>query len=227
MSKTGLPRNTTYTPWVYAMIGHLKSVSIMHAVARWPILTAIMRRLLPKSVKEMREAHFNFCTQRVDKRMAMKSDLPDFWSLVIEAGTHRDISKGQLYATMSDFMFAGTETTATILSGITYYLCKNPKAMATLLAEIRRFRSDDELTLTNLQSMPYLQACINEAFRLYPPVPVGNMRLAPPGGAVVCGRFVPEGVSTPLSSEMRKCSQFICRAILFNARKRDTLTYFP
>ncbi|KAH6980600.1 cytochrome P450 [Ilyonectria sp. MPI-CAGE-AT-0026] len=191
----GLLENTTYTPWVYAMIGHLKSVSIMHAIARWQLLTAVMKRLLPKFIKEMREAHFNFCVQRVDKRMATKTERPDFWSLVIKAGTHRDISKGQLYATMSDFMFAGTETTATILSGITYYLCKNPESMATLVAEIRQFKNPEDLNLNNLQALPFLQACINEAFRLYPPVPVGNMRLAPLGGAIVCGRFVPEGTT--------------------------------
>lgn len=167
----------------------------MHAIARWQLLTAVMKRLLPKFIKEMREAHFNFCVQRVDKRMATKTERPDFWSLVIKAGTHRDISKGQLYATMSDFMFAGTETTATILSGITYYLCKNPESMATLVAEIRQFKNPEDYNLNNLQALPFLQACINEAFRLYPPVPVGNMRLAPLGGAIVCGRFVPEGVS--------------------------------
>jgi cytochrome P450 len=166
----------------------------MHAIARWPVLSASMKYLMPPSVKKLRESHFRYCMDQVDKRMAVKTDRSDFWSLIIRAGAERDISKSQLYATMSDFMIAGTETTATLLSGLTYYLCKNPEKMARLVDEIRQFRTYDDLTLGSLQALPYLAACIEEGLRMYPPVPVGTMRLAPAEGAVVCGRWVPGGV---------------------------------
>ncbi|KAF2799643.1 benzoate 4-monooxygenase cytochrome P450 [Melanomma pulvis-pyrius CBS 109.77] len=191
--------NSEYTPWVYAMIGHVKSISLMHAIARWPILAAGMKALLPASIKKLREDHFNFCVERVEKRIALKTARPDFWSLIVEAGTQREINKAQLYATMSDFMFAGTETTATALSGITFLLCQNPEKMTKLVKEIRQYKVFEELNLTTLQNLPFLNACCDEALRLYPPVPVGNMRLAPKGGSFVMGSYVPEGTTVELA----------------------------
>lgn len=38
-------------------------------------------------------------------------------------------------------------------------------------------------------------ACLNEALRVYPPVPTGLPRVTPAGGRTILGRFVPQGVS--------------------------------
>lgn len=48
----------------------------------------------------MRIDHVNFCIERDEERMALQNTRPNFWSLIVEAGTHRDISKQQLYAVM-------------------------------------------------------------------------------------------------------------------------------
>ena len=58
------------------------------------------------------------------------------------------------------FMVAGTETTSTLLSGATWYLCKNPDKMKKLCDEIRSFGSADELTLQSLQNTVYLSAVL-------------------------------------------------------------------
>jgi cytochrome P450 len=39
-----------------------------------------------------------------------------------------------------------------------------------------------------------VNAVINESLRIYPPVPIGVARIAPKGGAMVAGVFVPGGV---------------------------------
>ena len=57
----------------------------------------------------------------------------------------------------------------------------------------RRFKSADEIT-SHSATFPYLTAVINEAFRIYPPVPIALPRVTPKGGAWVAGEFVPEGV---------------------------------
>ena len=93
-------------------------------------------------------------------------------------------------------MVAGTETTATALSGTTYYLLKNPKYMADLKKELRgAFRSVEDMHLDSLARLPLLDAVLREGLRIYPPVPIGLARVAPRGGTVVGETFIPEGTT--------------------------------
>lgn len=93
-------------------------------------------------------------------------------------------------------MLAGTETTATELSGLTYLLLKNPVQLERLTKEVRSaFSSMDDMTMTKLSQLEFLSACLEEGLRMYPPVPIGLARTAPAGGATVCGHWVAGGVS--------------------------------
>lgn len=66
--------------------------------------------------------------------MVSKTDKPDIWSLVIKNAA-RDISKGKMYESTSTFMIAGTETAATVLSGLTWLLCKKLEVLWKLKDE--------------------------------------------------------------------------------------------
>lgn len=91
---------------------------------------------------------------------------------------------------------AGSETTATALSAATYYLGIYPETLKKLAAEIRSaFRSEEDITLTSVQHLNYLQGVIDEAMRLYPAAPGTQPRIISPGGDVIVGRYVPAGVS--------------------------------
>jgi cytochrome P450 len=92
-------------------------------------------------------------------------------------------------------MTGGTETMSTLLAGLTFNLCKNPEKLQRLVREIRSFGSSDEFTMVNLSGLQYLNACIQESLRLYPPVPEGLPRIVPNGGVKICDVFVPAGVS--------------------------------
>ena len=63
----------------------------------------------------------------------------------------------------------------------------------------RAFKKKEDLNLNNLIPLPYFQAIIDETFRMYPPGLGGQARIAPKGGAVVSGHFVPEGVCSAIS----------------------------
>jgi hypothetical protein len=89
---------------------------------------------------------------------------------------------------------AGSETTASLLGSLTHWLLKTPRAYEKLVKEIRSIEKADELTHDRLQKLSYLDACIDEGLRIFPPVPGGNLRCIPKGGASVCGHRLPEGV---------------------------------
>lgn len=82
------------------------------------------------------------------------------------------------------------------MGGATYYLLRNPTALKTLQEEIRgAFKVEDDITIANTGELKYLIAVLNEALRVYPPVPIGLPRIVPEGGAVINGTWVPAGVS--------------------------------
>ena len=57
-------------------------------------------------------------------------------------------------------------------------MSQNPEAREKLLEEIDRVVGSEQPTYEHVASsnMPYLQGCINEALRLYPPVPRDSKR---------------------------------------------------
>lgn len=99
----------------------------------------------------------------------------------------------------SVLIVAGSETTATTLSGVTYLLLSNPDKLARLTDEVRNaFQSEEDITMAKASQLDYMLACLEETMRLYPPVPIGMPRIVPKGGRFISGSFVPERVCTTL-----------------------------
>lgn len=87
---------------------------------------------------------------------------------------------------------AGSETTASLLSGVTYHLLTNRSILAKLTDEVRNaFKKESEITMISVNSLEYLLAVLNEALCIYPPVPGNLNRITPPEGCMVAGRFIP------------------------------------
>lgn len=71
--------------------------------------------------------------------------------------------------------------------------------MAKLVAEIRgTFTSYSDITTENIAKLQYLPGVVDESLRVYPSTVQNFPRVVRKGGAVICGRFVPEKVSLTL-----------------------------
>ena len=137
-------------------------------------------------------------------------------SAILENREKYNLSEIQLAAHASDFVYvhscilnhdelcynnhhpsiAGSETTATALSTITYYLLRDPEILLQLQNDIRTtFKSYEEITASSTVPLKYLHAVVLEGMRIYPPLPLGLPRVVPPGGDTVDGHFLPAGVS--------------------------------
>lgn len=81
-----------------------------------------------------------------------------------------------------------------MLCGVIYYLLRNPSTLRHLVGEIRTsFANTESFTFERLGGLRYLNACLQEALRLYPPVPIGVARVVPPGGLTVHSKWVAPG----------------------------------
>lgn len=65
---------------------------------------------------------------------------------------------------------AGHDTTATALSWTFYLLSRHPEQRARVIDEIARVAGDRPLTLAQLGELPWTEAVVKEAMRLYPPI---------------------------------------------------------
>ncbi|KAI1178377.1 cytochrome P450 [Nemania sp. FL0916] len=108
---------------------------------------------------------------------------------------------GMVLAMAVSMAFAGSETTAISLSAVFYNLLRHPSVLARLRAELDdaaragAFADYDlgVVTWAESQRLPYLDACIKEAFRMYPAAGLPLERVVPEPGMDIAGRFVPGG----------------------------------
>lgn len=168
-----------------------------------PFLLPLMLR--SKAIKLRTKSHVN-ARAMVLKRMATKTERKDIMSYALRAMEKGDpatmMSTEEITATFEILMVAGSETSATLMSGVTYQLLKNPHASKKLVAEIRStFAHSDEITISSVSSLTYQLAVLDEALRSMPPVVNALVRLVSSGpGEVVGGHFVPGGTKVGIPS---------------------------
>ncbi|KAF2398789.1 benzoate 4-monooxygenase cytochrome P450 [Trichodelitschia bisporula] len=196
--------NSEYVPWVALILGSLKGAAMVQVVSYLPLISGIVGFLFNKLINRMRRVHFKFCVDRVDRRLAAKTDRADIWTYVLRQENEKGLSLGEMHSNADLFMIAGTETTASLLSGLIFHLLTNPESLKELTKEIRSaFSSPEEMNLSSLVRLKYLHACLEEGLRMYTPVPAGVPRLTPPEGAAICGRWIPGNTAvyvTPFTS---------------------------
>lgn len=188
--------DSSYHPWVAAIFANFKFGTYLHCIRHFPALEALLLQFIPQSLREKQRLHNEFSVARVNKRLQEGDTRPDIWGLALKKHGDSGLTKQEMYANANLFMIGGTETTATLLCGLTYHLLRNPTKLKQLTDEIRgAFESEDSITIERLQRLNYLHSCIEEGLRMYPPISNGLPRIVPPTGAQVGGMLVPAQVS--------------------------------
>ncbi|KAF2147309.1 uncharacterized protein K452DRAFT_282310 [Aplosporella prunicola CBS 121167] len=196
----GCLEKDNYHTWVAAIFASLRVGAYLNAIRYHKALQALYTATLPRFLEEKRMAFFKFAEERVHRRLKVETDRPDLVTLYQRTPESRELTVKELESTSQTLLIAGSETTATMLSGTTYLLLKHPEIMKKLVAEIREtFSSQDEITIARVSTMPYLLAVLSESLRYYPPVPTGFPRVVPEGGESISGHYVPEKTSVYVS----------------------------
>lgn len=137
----GLLDQSELTPWVQAIFRNVQRMSISRLAREYKVLNLLVKTFTPKEVIEGAHFHYNHSYERVDKRLERGIDIgkPDIWKLAMEKTDDlSELSKRQMTAQAQAFMMAGTETTATLLSGLTFLLLKHPHYMQSSRARCAR-----------------------------------------------------------------------------------------
>jgi len=107
----------------------------------------------------------------------------------------------QVLAACTSMIFAGSETTAVSLSSIFYHLLRHPDVYEKLMRELDDAvsggdvadRPNMRISWAESQKLPYLDAVIQEGFRLHPAAGALLERIVPPQGMDILGEHIPGG----------------------------------
>ncbi|KAF5492575.1 Cytochrome P450 monooxygenase 1 [Colletotrichum siamense] len=188
--------NSDYHPWVRTVFQMVRVGVAFQTANHYSWLRRIITAALStEAMHRRREEQREMTMQKVLRRIELGKSGPrsDLVEGLLKKKDEWNMSLDELEANSSILIIAGSETTATVLAGVTYLLLKNPDKMAKLVEEVRTmFASEEEIDLTSVNRLTYMLACLDEALRMYPPVPTGLPREVPKGGATICGQFIPE-----------------------------------
>lgn len=179
--------------------------SFHEAVQHFPLLGPIARIFFRSKVTELENiarAGGDFALEVMRKRVAEHDTTTrkDFLTRVLaqRASSKVDISEMQLAAQSWDFIGAGTETTAAVLTSTTYFLLRDRPLLAQVTAEIRAaFPNAAAIDNAGTEKLELLHRVCLEGLRLPTGAPPILPRLVPKGGDTVDGHFIPGG--TPVT----------------------------
>jgi len=108
---------------------------------------------MPRSILHAREAHAAYTKKVVMKRIHDRAlhGRPDFLDSMLKHRGEKDgLTDAELVSNSAILVLAGSETTATWLSGVTYWLLRTPQALRKVTDEVRNaFESETEINFTN------------------------------------------------------------------------------
>ena len=191
----GAVKNGQSHTWVSILLGAVYSTSVVQLKKRLPMLEKALPWLATKQVLEEWAQHQAATMERVQKRIQMDEGMGERQDLLTHPIRSGKLSAAELANNAQVLLTAGAETSATTLTAITYLLATHPGSRARLADEVRAaFTSADQITAAAAgpQQLPYLNAVIEEALRIFPPSPLGPPRVSP--GETVDGHYVPQGV---------------------------------
>lgn len=193
-------------PWVGLIFNTLKAGEVLRFLFMYPITRVVVMALIGKKLSDARADHTALTIEKSERRMAQGPEgngSKDFMWYILKHNDEKGMTKDEITGNSSALIVAGSETTATALSGISYYLTQNPKAMRILIDEIRSaFASEDQITMKSTAELTYLHACIEEGLRIFPPVVTTPTRISP--GDFVGGYYLPKNVSLSRKRHVKK-----------------------
>ncbi|KAI6778698.1 Isotrichodermin C-15 hydroxylase-like protein [Emericellopsis cladophorae] len=198
----GCLRDGVWHDWVSLITQTIKAGAYEQATRRMFPTGSFMQRFLckfiPADLKMKRFQHLELskekCLKRIDE--GLRREHNDFLYYILRQNEKGGVSQDEIILNSALFIVAGSETTASLLSGLLMWLMRTPHAYKKLTDEIRsNFPTAADMEFTKLQELPYMNACIDEGLRIFPPLPTGLTRTVPTEGDSVAGEWLPGGIT--------------------------------
>lgn len=193
----GCLADSNYHPFVALLFDSIKASSTNLFMNSFGLLRPFMGLFLSTETLKNRQETIELSLATMNKRIALGADARrDFMTYLLrnQGEPGKGMTDAELATNARSLIVAGSETTATALSGFSYYVTREPEVYKRLTDEIRSvFGAEKDIDIRTTDALPYLRAVIEETLRVYPPASSTPPRVSP--GAEVDGHFIPKGVS--------------------------------
>ncbi|GAB7356545.1 hypothetical protein MBLNU459_g7285t2 [Dothideomycetes sp. NU459] len=171
----------------------MNSLNLLSAI---PWLTTLVN-ILPASSDSKKFDQFS--KDCFTKRRAQGPSRKDIFYYLLgeDKETGSRLSELELVLDSRTAIIGGSDTTSIALGCLFYYLILNQEKYKKLQAEV--LANPEPMQNESLGRLPYLNAAIQEALRLMPPVPQGLQRVVGPEGMEVAGKHIPGGTLVSVS----------------------------
>ncbi|KAL4919422.1 cytochrome P450 [Aspergillus aurantiobrunneus] len=176
-----------HVPWLLNLISHL------------PGATSAMAEFFKWCEDEIVQKHKNWDINEHPR---------DVVSWLLKAYVEKDVSAAPtanaLHEDSRAVLVAGSETTATTLASILYFLSKNPEVLVKLqrLLDEAMPGGSSEWAYDKIKDISYLDDIINETLRLRPAVMTGGYRVTPAEGMQVDEVYIPGDVNVFVPTQL-------------------------
>jgi len=172
--------------------------AVFGQLERYKIYT-LLTKILPKSAFKMMEDLQKAVRELSEKRQA-RGYVPggtDMFNYLLQNKGEDAFTQKEYNSNALTLLFAGADTSATVMIFGSYLLSINAEVAKKAKAEVRSaFRDNSEITATGVNDLKYMPAVLSEIMRLYPPGPTGLSRhIASKTGQLVAGHHVPHNVN--------------------------------
>ncbi|XP_054908902.1 sterol 26-hydroxylase, mitochondrial-like isoform X2 [Poeciliopsis prolifica] len=147
-------------------------------IASWDGIFSFGKTLIDKKMEDIQ--------QRLDN----DQDVEDEYLTYLLSNSQ--LSTKDIYASVTELLLAGVDTTSNTLTWALYQLSRNPEVQDRLYEEVSSLVPADRIpSAAEVTAMPFLRAVIKETLRMYPVVPI-NSRIIKEKPVAVGGYQFPE-----------------------------------
>lgn len=187
--------NGDYDEFVRSISKGTKDLVVVQMMKYYKVF-GLQQLFRPEASTGSRANNLKRTRDTVESRIESDTDRKDFLHYILSADEEKGMTRPEVIANSYTLMIAGSESTASWLSGTLFHILNHPHIYERLVDELRSaFKSEHEIRLANINNLEYLDAVANEVMRMYPPVPTDLPRAVPPGGEVIDGKYVPAGTT--------------------------------
>ncbi|KAJ4360665.1 uncharacterized protein N0V89_001231 [Didymosphaeria variabile] len=185
--------------WLTLVLPLFFIINIADNFRRLPLVVPILKLIPMKWLQGVRGKIVKYSKDQTAKRLKRSGPQNDFFDNCVEKVHKGDVTEEEMASHLFTFSVAAGETQATSMTGILYYLLRDPEKRDELQREVRgAFKSTHDMDVASLLKLPYLQAVLKEGMRIHPAVPQGLPRVSP--GTMIEGIYVPQGTEVYVSA---------------------------